>query len=233
MYFLAVQISNVVDLVLIAVFLIFAIVGLVKGFWKQIIALVSSIGALVVAYLFCERLATLIYEKTPVGNFLTEWIIGKIGSEWNVELSVSQLTDFIASQNWPTFLSEAVISAVEKMGVATVNFAEIASATIVKYILVCVCFFLISLLARLVFFLIEKLLSFIIKHTPLKVIDKLLGFILGAVKCFLVLTLIVFVVELIAIDALNGVKEVLHESSIVNFLIKYNPYSWLIGLIFK
>lgn len=233
MYLLASSVSGIVDLALLALFLGFAVFGLIKGFWKQMIGFISWITALVVAYLLCKPIANLIFEKTPLGATLTEWLANKIGAEWNVEVPVEKLTEFLTAQNWPAFLANAVISAVEKLEAVQVNFAEIASQTIVQYVLVAISFLLLSVICKLIFMLVEKLFSFIIKHSPLKILDRILGLALCVVKCFLTLSLIVFIMELVSIDSLEGVKEVMNDSVIISFMSKYNPYSWLIGLLFK
>lgn len=222
---------NVADFIILAFLLIFAVYGLIRGFLKQIMGLLSTVAAFVCAYLFCDKLANLLMERTSAGTSIAEWIQGFFDENWNVEKSVSELSAFITSQNWPTFLSEAVIKAVESLGSATVNFAEVAGTTIAKYILVSVSFMAISLVCKLVFILVEKLLSFIVNHTPIKIADKILGVALGVAKGYLIVSLVLFVIGLFSFEPMKDFKAVLDESVISDFFMKYNVFAWLLGKI--
>lgn len=231
MQFLAAQSFVVADFVILAVILIFAVYGLIRGFLKQIVGFISTIAALVIAYFFCAKLADLIIQNTSLGATLALRIRGLIGENWDVETSVSELSAFIASQNWPTFLSQAVIKAVESLGTATVNFAEVASNTIAKYILIALSFVALCMAAKLVLFILEKILAFIVNHTPIKIVDRVLGFVLAVVKCVILINLVLFFINLFSIEPLKEAKAALEQSTIANFFLTHNFFAWLLSLI--
>ncbi len=231
MQFLAAQSLNVADLIIIAVMLIFAVYGLIRGFLKQIVGFISTIAALVIAYFFCAKLADLIFQNTSLGATLALRIRGLIGENWDFEASVSELSAFIASQNWPTFLSQAVIKAVEQLGTATVNFAEVASNTIARYILIALSFVALSMVAKLVLFILEKILAFIVNHTPIKIVDRILGLILGVVKCAILINLVLFFINLFSIEPLKEAKAAIEQSVLANFFLNNNLFAWLLSFI--
>lgn len=231
MNLLLAQQLNIADAVIFAFLLIFVIYGLIRGFLKQVMGLLSSVAALICAYVFCNKLANFIAEQTPIDNAICDWVKGLMGETWNKDLSVSELSAFIASQNWPAFLSNAVIKAVESLNVATVNFAEIAGNTIANYILVSASFLAISLVCKLVFLIVEKLLSFLVKHTPIVIVDRLLGVALGLVKGYLIVSFVLFVIGLLSFEPLKDLKNTVDNSIISSFIMKYNVFAWLFGKI--
>ncbi len=222
---------NVADFIIIVFLLFFVVYGLIRGFLKQVMGLLSTVAAFIVAYIFCDNVANLLFDKTPIGTSIAGWIQSLFGDSWNVEKSASELSEFIASQNWPTFLSQAVIKAAESLDSATVNFAEVAGKTIAKYLLVSASFIALSLVCKLVFWLLEKLLSLIISHTPIKVVDKILGVLLGLAKGYLIISLVLFIVGLFSFEPADNFKAVLNQSAICSFFTEHNVFAWLFGKI--
>lgn len=232
MYLLAMQFSTVIDIVLVVALLVFAIVGLCKGFIKQLVGLVSTIAALVIAYFFCDKLADLLM-KSSIGTSLAESVKNLFGESWNVELPISELAEFIKQQNLPSFISNAITKAVEQLGeIDSVNFAEVASSIITKYIFVAISYLVLGAIAKLVFFLVEKLLAFIIRKSPLKIIDRILGLILCLIKGLLIVWLVLLLLSVLsAVPSLEGLKTALEESVVAKFLSEVNPFTWLVGLV--
>ncbi len=231
MQFLAAQSLNAADIVILVFILVFVVYGLIRGFLKQIMGFISSIAALVIAYIFCAKVADYIIQNTSIGTTLSLWIRSLIGEAWDVDASVSELSAFIQAQNWPSFLSQAVIDAVENLGSSTVNFAEVASFTLSRYILIALSFLVISAAAKLVLFIIEKILAFIIKRTPIVIVDRILGAVLAVVKCAILINLILFLIGIFAIEPLKEVQAAIEQSPIANFFMTHNLFAWLLGLI--
>ncbi len=232
MYLLAMQFSTVIDIALVVALLVFAIVGLCKGFIKQLVGLLSTIAALVVAYFFCDDVANLLM-KSSIGTSLAESVKNLFGESWNIDLPISELAEFINQQNLPSFISNAITKAVEQLGeIETVNFAEIAGGIITKYIFVAISYLVIGAVAKLVFFLVEKLLAFIIRKSPLKIIDRILGLILCLIKGLLIVWLVLLLLSVLSVvPSLEGLKAALEESVVAKFLSEVNPFTWLVGLV--
>lgn len=81
------------------------------------------------------------------------------------------------------------------------------------------------------FILVEKLLSFIVNHTPIKIVDKILGVALGVAKGYLIVSLVLFVIGLFSFEPMKDFKAVLDESVISDLFMKYNVFAWLLGKI--
>lgn len=220
---------NYLDYIIIVILLIIAAIGLIRGFFKQIIGFLSVVVSVLVAYLLCATVGDLIINATGIDDAIVSGIKGAIGEVWNTEKSVSEVSEFISSQNWPTFLSDAIVNAVNSLNTATVNFADIAATTIARYIIVVGTFVVLLIATRLVMILVGKILSFIIKRTPLKIVDAILGLVLGLLEGATFVYLGLYVLDLLTVGPLSGFKEVLDASVLAQFFLKYNLFGLVIG----
>lgn len=224
---------NYVDAILFVLLAVFIIYGLSQGFMKQVVGLLSTICALIVAYFFCNKLADTLFYNTPLGDYFCDVIKGILGEEWNVEINVAEIGEILASKNLPSFITDAIVSLVESLTIESVNLAEVVSATIAKYVLVALSYTAITLVAKLVFFLIEKFLAYVIKRSPIKIVDTILGGFVGAIKVSIGIWIVIFIIQILPAESLKGLQDKISESVLGTLYSKYNPFAYLISLIFK
>lgn len=222
-----------IDFIVIAIFIAFVIYGICRGFVKQLMGIVGTLGSFLLAYLFCRQVANLIVANTEFEFVISQWIKGFIDSVWDTEKVISELPAFIEAQSWPTFLEEEVIAAVQSLGTSTVNFAQVAADTISFYILVAISFIAILFIAKIIIFIVEKVLSTIIKLAPIKFVDRFLGAAVAFLKCAVFISLLLYVINIFPIEPLKNLNATLLNSPILNYLMENNLFVWIVHLFFK
>lgn len=173
----------VADLVGLAVLIVFVIIGMVKGFAKQVLALFGLVAALIVSILFSKYVAKFIIEKIPV---VQETILGWFGDK--------------TAENIPSFMQGFVENIMLE---SEVTLPELFT----NWTILAISFILTFLIAFLLFIIIKAIISKIVKSNPeLHSIDVFLGGLLGVVKAFLVLVAICFVLGLfgVSIDCVDN-----------------------------
>ncbi|MBQ3166165.1 MAG: CvpA family protein [Clostridia bacterium] len=222
---------NSMDTIVLLIIVGFLIYGLARGFMKQVIGLICIAASFILAYTLSGVLCNAICNGTTIDEGLATSIRG-IFSTVDVTINKADTLETLSVLNLPEFLNSAILKYAEKIPFDEFNLAQIISETVTRYVLSGGSFMIILIVSRLLLILVKKLLSFIVDHTPLKVVDRILGAVVGLVKGILIVYLGVFLLSVIPIEGLNGVKELLSTSVIANFFMSYNLFGWLLGLLF-
>ena len=225
----------ILDIVVVAVFVLSVIIGFKKGFIQSVVSLVSLLAALLVAFWMSSVVANGVYTtfvEPPIKEALVEAIgVPTDSLQGDFDRAMGALPAFAVS-----FMEENGITSstlVEKLSSATFETAEQMATAIMKTVVQPAIFFLIRCIAFVILFIIllflckflGKFLGGIIKHSPFKKADKLLGGVLGAVKGLLWTVVIVTVIQMIvafsAEDALISQKTI-EETKVVKVFAQIN-----------
>lgn len=221
---------NYIDLIIALLLAAFGVYGLIRGFMKQVIGMLSTVCALAVAYFFASRLADLLLSKTQVAN-ITVAIKNFLGEEWNVEIPIAKIGEFLSNKNLPSFVVSIIEKAANSITAESINIADIAAEVISRYAVIGLSFVGLFLVGKLVFFLLERFLAFIIKRTPIKVVDRILGLAVGVLKVSIGIWIAVFLIMVLPIESFKNLKNAICESYLGTLYYKYNPISYLLSLI--
>ena len=204
----------VLNLIIIALFIVFLIYGIVKGFISQLFGFVGTIVAFIAAALLCGTVVNFVKANTSIDESLYNAISGVLP---NIDQAVIE--------GYPAFL-QAIFAPILDGSASAV---ETVSATLTNLIMSIAAFLIIVALIKLVFIILSVVLKNIIRKTFLGVIDKILGAALGLIKGLLFVSSILFVVEIALVPTIPSVAEAVEQPSIAKFLMEFNIY----GLIFK
>lgn len=221
---------NYIDLIIALLLAAFGVYGLIRGFMKQVIGMLSTVCALAVAYLFASRLADLLLSKTAVAN-LTETIKNFLGEDWNIEIPIAKLGEFLSNKNLPSFIVSIIEKAANSVSAESINIADVAAEVISRYAVIGLSFVGLFLIGKLLFFLLERFLAFIIKRTPIKIVDRILGVSVSIIKVSIGIWIAVFLIMILPIESFNSLKSSISESFLGTLYYKYNPISYLLSLI--
>lgn len=232
--------TYVLDIVVLVIFVAAVFLGFKRGLLKSVIGVVGFLAALMVAFMLSETLTPWAYDtfvKTPTETAI-QTAVGDTASnasaslEQNLQKAEEELPALVKgmmekSKVSLTDLSQKMEGGVENTATAI---AETVTEQVVKPVMLllirCILFFALFVLARIAVTLLEKILGGIIKHTPLKSTDKLLGLLLGAVKGLLWVLLAVTVMQFIAgfttETALISEKSI-EDSAVVSKIAELNP----------
>lgn len=224
--------SSIVDLIILAILLIFIIIGIKQGFLRQAVNLVSGIASFVIAYCFCDNLLDLISNKTNILVSLSDKLTSSLsknsilGTEFNPETFKSNLE----SLNIPNFIIEAVSKI--SIGNETTSLAALLSQVLAKYILLSICFISLFLLCKFLFVIIKKIASLFNNIIVIGTINRILGSLLGFIKGLLFVYFALFIINTF-IPLSNGVSTILSSSRAVTILSKYNIFVYLFNYLTK
>lgn len=192
---------NYVDLILIAIVLLFVITGIRKGFARTLLSFVAKVISLVVAYFVSDMYAEEVYER-----FLKKFVLDAIesdisssvaGETGHVHTVLSELPSFFATIADKFGLDILINRQPDSDGISNALEQSVAGpiAVVVCRIII---FVIVSGVCSLVLDLLVNILCKIVKLPVLKTADKLFGAVLGLVNGFICVFILSFVFSIIS-----------------------------------
>ncbi len=189
----------VIDIVVLLILLIAIIVGLVRGFAKQILVFLGFITALIVAYFICQPVTDFIKNTFPqITEMVSGWIasipgIGEIG-----HLTPENAQEALNASSIPFFLHGLIINLVNTSG--GIDLTPILA----DYAMLAIVFVLLVIVLLILFAIVKKLFLWISKAKFIKPLDKFLGCIFSALFCALIILVVLIVMTVVASEFLNS-----------------------------
>lgn len=224
-----------IDLAIVAIIVIFAIVGIYKGFIEYLLKFVGSIGAILIAFFGAKPLASFLDGifnfAGSLGNVCLNWFGNSVPQEMmNEVLNETSKTAFIEkiSQDGLTVSESFIKSIIESANVdAGKTFAEVISSGMGIIFA--------SILAGIVIFLIVKFVIFLLsklfeskESVSMSGANRALGMVVGIAKGALIVvvlyTILTICCMIFPIDV--TVNEYVNQTSL--FKATYQPYSEMI-----
>lgn len=211
----------ITDLILIAIVMVFLIIGYVKGLTGSLIKLASFIVAVVLALILYKPLSNVVMQKTQIDEKIETAIIQNFSKTENQN-----------EENMPTTLVESINNKIEKETTDARNeiVEKTAKSTTLTIMRVGTAI-AIYLAVRLVLFIVSVLAKGITQLPLLKEVDKAGGIAYGLVQGIVMVYVLLGIISLISVVWPNNpVVEAISQSYIG--LILYNN-NIILKLIFK
>lgn len=206
----------IVNLVIVALLLLFMIFGIVKGFLKQVLSIAGTVLAFVLAAMFCNTIVDLIKNNTGVYTAIYEWLKGIVP---NIDPSVIE--------TYPAFLQEIFAPILNEAAAA----AETVADTLTRLILSFGVFLVIVLIVKIVVLIVGSILKAIVKAAALGGLDRFLGAIVGLAKGLLFVSALLFITEILIIPISEEVAAQIDQSVLAKIILDLNIYGWIFKLI--
>lgn len=221
-----------VDGIVLAILIGFIIYGLIRGFIKQVIGLVAIVASFVLAYSLCSPLATLICNTTKWDDNIASSVAGLFNAA-DQTVKVTELADKLTALPLPAFLKNAVIEYAGKISEGMVNIATAIGFSVAKYLIIGLSFLLIFVGVRVACFLLKHFLTFLADNLPIvDRVNKTLGAITGFIKGLSIVYFLLFIINVMPFKFLIEFKLLIDSSIIAGFLVDYNLFGFLFGLLF-
>ena len=229
----------IVDLVCLGLILVFVVFGLIRGFFKRVFKIAVTIGALLIAYFFCDNLLNLLESQFGLLTKLTDKIIGldlfKIPSEVIQGNLSESIIAAVESMGLPEFIAEAALNSAASLESSIGNSIEGVtlhiSTILSRYILIGASFVALLIVSKLILSIIAAILTKIIELPVISSIDKLLGAIMGLIKGFLVVTVLVYLVSVIPGGIFDDLRQLLSTATFGKFLQENNLFELIISAV--
>ena len=213
------SISIIVDLVILAIFILCIIIGYVRGLTGSLIKILSFVLSIVIAFILFVPISNLIINNTQIDDNLEqsirEMIIGN--SEEEEQKMPEAITDYIEQQ-----VESASDSAKEAIADST---AREVSLTIVKAGTWIVLF----IVARILLIFLRFITALIAKLPVIKQFDKLGGIIYGVIEGLIIIYVLLAIISFVS-PMTNGALTNAIEQSYVGSMMYNN--NLLLEIIF-
>ena len=229
-----------IDIIVIAVLVLFAIFGMWKGFINTILSLFSSVASIVVAIFAAKPVSKLlnsIFGIVPgIGGKIAESLAGTITpfaetAAVNDTLTGAQLKTYL-EQDGLTFQERLYKLVIDDAKVFTVETdAAAANQSVVQYIgeslaaviSIIIAAVVVFLLVKLAVFLLAKLFDAITKNRAIGGLDRALGLLLGVVRASIMICSVLGIFYLIANSTVQGWID---NSTVTRWIYQYTTEFW-------
>ena len=221
----------IADLACLAIITIFAISNWSKGFISQVFKVICTLGALILAYLFCESFTNVLNQNFNLDDNISQKIQSLFGqgTTYLAQLTEENLQTAIKELKLPDFIADFALS---NINVNTFdNIGEYLANVITHYIILAISYTIIFIIAKIALTLSSKLLLKIVKLPLIRSVDRLLGLIWGLIKAALLVFTIICFIEIMPGELFINAKTAIESSLFVSLLQKFNPITLAISWI--
>ncbi len=219
---------SVADYVIIGIIVIFALVGLKSGLLKTIYKIVSYVASFYLAIKLAKPVAGW-FEGTGVYNGIRE-SVEKLLGKLNIDFSgvtdptnAESIKEAIVETPFPENLKDMIANTMTKTSDAAANLMDNFVEGITSFILVILCGIVLFIILRILFWLAGYLIRGIAEIPIIKQVDRLSGFILGAVIGVAVIYLLgLLLAYMAAYEKLGFIYENIEDGVIAPFFYNNN-----------
>lgn len=226
----------ITDIVILLIITLFALICCIRGFSKQLMGLVVTIGSIVIAYVFCDKLLLLLDKNFDLTLKLSEKIYGAFGDKLALQLepTIENIHDAIISAGLPEFVANYAKSALESATGEYATIGNFLAQIVAHHILSAACFFGLWLISKLVLTIVKIILSKLIVNIPLvRSVDRILGLVLGVIKAAALIYLLIYVIDILpkSIGIINTLSSAIEQSVVGVFFKQHNLFAMLVSSI--
>ena len=220
-------IGLVIDIIVVAVLVIFGIIGFCKGFFKSILSFFSWAVCLIVAVFSAKYVANWLNHIYDFSGLIGRGISNELLSynEYFSTLATNYNVDNIPSgMGLLGQLTKVVFSSnIEGNFAENETIASVVGASLGHVVMVIITAILIFVILKIVLFIINKIVDKITKTKVIGVLNKIFGLVFGVLKAgFIVVVFNVVLVFLTLIPAVNNtITPLVQENTYVERVI-YN-----------
>lgn len=224
---LASNMSAIVDGVALGFLVLFALFGLIKGMVHTIFKICGTLLSILLAALLCSTVAGFLQEQFGIVNIISDWLSGVLGSLFGEELMAAPLSSAtegsLANAGVAGFVINIVLSfKADKTIPPETTLSQVICPSFAYYIVIIVSFIVLYFIFKLIFKIISNIIQNFFEFKPLKVIDKLLGFVLGAARGVLSFEILVMFLTAIPIVVFQDISAAIQTSNIAKILMDIN-----------
>lgn len=223
----------VADGVVVLALLIFGIIAAKKGFVRCFFSFIATIAALVVAFVFMNKLIEWTDGLFGLQAWLNETLVNALSAiaGFDIDISAVGITTALEGK-LPSFLVSLIAESVgdSSLPVGTTA-AMVAGEALGGVATGFVAWLALFLVTKLVCKLLEKILGSLAEKLPIVgAVNTLLGLVVGLLQGLIVVSAVVAVLSFIPVD---GMTAFFNECTLVSWLYNNNPITYLLSLIIK
>jgi len=197
-----------IDVIIVGLILIFGFIGLRKGFFKSVLAMISTLAVIIISIFCASPLAKLInkiYDFTgliagklckgiaSMGAFYSETIPSGVSGKDIVNNIPSSTNGFLKK------LMSHVLNPLSASEIEGATVADIVSGAFASIIMTIIVGILLFIAIKIIVALASRLFDNITRNRVFGATNKILGFVFGAVKGFVIILIFTVVLTLLTV----------------------------------
>lgn len=225
-------VNFVIDILAVIVIIGVAIVSAKRGFADCLFGFISTIVAILLAFLLLKPIMNwtngLFGLQGTLENGCTA-VLSKIKG-FSMDISNQGISEALAGKALPQFLIDAIVSSVgnESIPVGT-TIAMLAGDALGGFIAGLIAWLVLFFIAKLILMLVKTLVCSVIENLPIvSSLNTLLGFVLGVLQGLLIISAIVAVLSILPIPSASTFFS---NCMFVGWLYNHNPINVIVGWI--
>lgn len=214
---------NYVDIAVLAIIVLFVVLGFAGGFLRALISFAGTVAALAVAIMLAQTVANMIGGlfglKDALGSAFEGMFSGEIfTTPINLSDPASVSAALVSLGLWQ-FLANPIgnlIAGSAPVGSVETTLAGYVGPMIANLILVIVSFLLLFFVVKLLMSLVEKFIKGLLMNKTIRTGDRFLGAAFGIVKAYFVVCILFTILYYLmpSVEALSVVQEMIDTSTL-------------------
>lgn len=223
----------IADILVCIVVLIFALVAMERGFVDCLFSLISTLLAIILAFILVKPFLTWTNGLFGLAGALEKGctnFFSKIKG-FDLDISSAGIQALLEEKKLPKFLIESVLDGVGNSSLpAGTTIAMILGQRMSGFAMTLLGFVVLFFLVKLLLFLTRGILSSIIERLPVvNSVNRILGFTVGLLQGFLIVSAVIAVFAIIPWGTMNAF---FNDCLFIGWLYNHNPihfvFSWII-----
>lgn len=215
------------DLIIIAIILIMAAIGLSKGLFSSIFSFAGKFFPLIISFIFVKPVASALSKTSflQTVNNLSLKILNSIGGIMNSSIPSHDALVEALSEKFPKIIANMLASSLDSYtGVyANQTVAQILTPTLSSILMTIISFILLYFVTLLLLSMFRKLGNSLNSVVIIGPINKLLGFVFGFLEGIIVVSLLLLILSLFTgNDTFTPVFELINKSVLGNYMYNNN-----------
>ena len=210
--------SMIVDLVVIALIAIFTIIGLKRGFAREVIDFLITLLLIPICMVLMIPISGIIVNTTKIDKTINSYIVETV-----VKLKDAEEVENKKNEGLLETEVNKIIKQNKDKGIDEV--AKIAGKNMTDGIIKGIAFVSTYVILSIIILIFKNTILGIFKGT-----NSILGGIFGAVKALLIIFVILTIIQIVNITGKNDVRKTLNNTIVVKEIEKFNPIT---GILLK
>ncbi len=233
---LALSTSAIIDIVVAALIILFALMGLFRGFAKTFISAFGSILSLILAVLLASTVATFLQNKFGLITKISDGLAGvltNIFGEQIMDTTLAQATEEnLAQAGVAGWIANIILSIRGADNIdMDITLNQIICPVFGYYITVIISIIALYIILRILLFLIGEIIKKLSKISIIGAVDKTLGLFLGLIRGIIFVQIAILIINVIPLSFFQELSVNIEASVLAAFINKINIFGIIINSV--
>ncbi len=216
-----------IDLVALALLIMFALCGFIRGFTKTFFSVFGTIIGVMLAFLIAPSVVGFLQSRFSALDTLQDSLNGFARQMLGNNLANTPLANATQEslKGIAGFIANIVLSLKNNANVSSdATIGEAVSSIFAYYVLLLICAIVLFIILKIVFFIISEIVKKAYKNKLIASLDRTLGFALGVINGVFNIELIILVISILPVPIFQEITIAINGTVFTNFIQNINLY---------